>query len=316
MPRRSLDATRDIFRAAALFTFLTVAMGSMVAATDSSSACPAWPLCYADRVGPALQGGWLENPAIEFVHRVISGLCLILLGVAGWRGRRHRDVRLRVFPWIALAFAVGAAVFGMMTVLFTLPLPLALVDVGGALVALLLITLGARALDDRPAAPSTHLTGRLAGAAFGVLVLVHLLGIVVAGRTTDGTSSFTRVIGWPVWQIVPIDGPVALQVARMVLVVVALVLIVGVALTGLRTPHLTIPSLALVTVTTLELCLGLLIGARGLGAGQTNGIGPGLAVLYAVTAVGILWALSHLASDAFPARESTDADHRALAPSR
>ncbi|GMA42335.1 COX15/CtaA family protein [Mobilicoccus caccae] len=123
MPGRSLDATRDIFRAAALFTFLTVAMGSMVAATDSSSACPAWPLCYADRVGPALQGGWLENPAIEFVHRVISGLCLILLGVAGWRGRRHRDVRLRVFPWIALAFAVGAAVFGMMTVLFTLPLP-------------------------------------------------------------------------------------------------------------------------------------------------------------------------------------------------
>ncbi|NHB84684.1 hypothetical protein G7085_08875 [Tessaracoccus sp. HDW20] len=57
-------------------------------ATDSSSTCPAWPVCYADQVGPDLAPGWLENPIIEFVHRFISFSGLVLLGVSGCLGRR------------------------------------------------------------------------------------------------------------------------------------------------------------------------------------------------------------------------------------
>ena len=104
---------RRVTRWATLFIAVTVALGGMVCATDSSSACPAWPVCYADQVGPVMQAGWLKNPVIEFVHRAISFAALVLLGVSGWMGRRYADPRARVFPWVALACAIGSAVFAV-----------------------------------------------------------------------------------------------------------------------------------------------------------------------------------------------------------
>ena len=53
---------------------------------------------------------------------------------------------LAVLPWVALACAVGSAVFGMMIILFTLPLALGLLDLAFAIVALLLSVVTASAL--------------------------------------------------------------------------------------------------------------------------------------------------------------------------
>lgn len=127
-----------VYRLAAAATIATVALGSVVCATDSSAACPAWPVCYVDQVGPQVHTGWLENPVIEFVHRVISFSCLALLAWSGLLGRRYADPRLRVLPWVAVVSALGSAVFGMMLILFSLPLPLGVLDLGLALFALVL----------------------------------------------------------------------------------------------------------------------------------------------------------------------------------
>ena len=46
---------RRVTRWANIAIFITVLLGGVVCATDSSSACPAWPVCYADQVGPDLR---------------------------------------------------------------------------------------------------------------------------------------------------------------------------------------------------------------------------------------------------------------------
>ncbi|MDO5696591.1 MAG: hypothetical protein Q4G51_01320 [Dermatophilus congolensis] len=303
-----------VYRYAMVFTVVTVALGSMVCATDSSSACPAWPVCYADQVGPAVQTGWLENPAIEFIHRVISFTCLVLLGYAGWVGRKYSDVRLRVFPWVGLAMAIGSAVFGMMIVLFTLPLALGLLDLGFALVAAVLITVASQAASGRTVA-STDVGARrvraLAGTASGVLVAMHLFGSYVAGRTDTGFASFTRCLSWPMWHVLDIDGHPELQRLRIGLAVSAIVLIgAAVALAWAR-PRLRSTAALVVALLVAEIGLGLKINSQGLASAQTNGIDAGLAVSYALTAVALFWAVARLLGRAWPSPVTVE-----VAPSR
>lgn len=291
-----------IFRLATLFTVVTIALGSMVCATDSSSACPAWPVCYADQVGPQVQSGWLENPAIEFIHRAISFACLVLLGYAGWLGRRYADVRLRVLPWVALACAIGSAVFGMMIILFTLPLGLAVLDLGFAFVAMVLIVVATQAASGQTTGGGDSRVRALAGSTVVTLIAMHLLGAIVAGRTADGFASFTRCVSWPMWQILDIDGSPALQGVRIGLAGLAVVLIVAACVLTLPRPHLRAPAMTLVALLVVELALGVLIRVQGLAAGQTNGIDAPLAVAYAVIAVGVLWASAWLFGRALPER--------------
>lgn len=292
--QQSVRPDSTYFHLAAAFTFVTIALGSMVCATDSSSSCPAWPVCYADRVGPQLQAGWLENPAIEFVHRAISFTALVLLAYAGWLGRHSHDRRLRVMPWVALVFAIGSAVFGMMIILFTLPLGLGLIDVGGALVAMTLITIAAEAASGRGAPAGAPRTRALAGGALGVLIVMHLSGIVVAGKTSNGTGSYTRCLSWPLWQVLELDRYDGLQVMRIGLAVLAAALVVAAVVTGLADPRLRGPAVSLGVLLAVELGLGLLIREQGLAVTQTNGINQTLAVAYSVTASALLWALGYL----------------------
>ncbi|MBB1482647.1 hypothetical protein H5392_02080 [Tessaracoccus sp. MC1865] len=283
-----------VFRVAAALLFTTIVLGSVVCATDSSSACPAWPVCYADQVAPAPQFEWLNNPAIEFVHRFIAFLSLVFTGWAGWLGRRSADVRVRVFPWVALGLAVGSAVFGMMIILFTLPLGLALIDVGGAMIAMTLMTVASAAVTSRGDDAGPPSVRRLGLGALVVLISMHLLGIVVAGVTSAGTGSFTRCISWPLWLVLDIDKYPALQVARIVMAAAALVLIAATVAKAARSLELRTPAVVLAALTVLELALGLLIRTQGLALTQTNGINATLAVLYTALASGIVWALGYV----------------------
>ncbi len=291
-----------VARWAAALIFVTVLLGAMVCATDSSSSCPAWPACYPDKVAPGLRVGWLENPVIEFVHRAISFAALVLLGWSGVLGRRHPDPRIRVLPWAALACAVGSAVFGMMIILFTLPLVLGLLDLAFAIVALLLSVITAAALRPRPTMPGAGRIRALAGSGFGVLLVLHLMGSVIAGVTDDGTGSFTRCLSWPLWALVEVDGAAAPQAARMALAGVAAVLIL---LLGWRLWRSGERPLAAVLVGALavEQGLGVAILAAGISAGQTNGIQATVAVLYSAFAVVVLGAISLAVARSLPPAE-------------
>jgi cytochrome c oxidase assembly protein subunit 15 len=293
-----------VTRWASLLIFVTVMLGGIVAATDSSSACPAWPACYADQVAPTLQAGWLENPAIEFVHRAIAFAGLVLLGVSGWSGRRSADPRVRVFPWVALGCASGSAVFGMMIILFELPLALGLLDLAFALIAMVLIAVTDRALrrDDRDI--SDPLLRSVTGWALGLLTVMHLLGSVVAGTTPDGHPSYTRALSWPLWHVVDIDRFPALQLVRIGIAAVAIVLVTIIVARGVRLPSLRRPSIVAAVLLVIELALGVVISLMGLAPTQTNGIDATIAVGYSAVAVALMWALAWILGGASRAADA------------
>lgn len=286
---------------AAAFTYCTIALGSMVCATDSSSACPAWPVCYAGQVGPNLQTSLGENPIIEFVHRVIAFFTLCLIAATAVKFRKHGDARLRVLPWIALAGAIGSAVFGMMIILFHLPLLLGVLDLFGALLALTMITIAAEAASGRGGPAGNRGVRTTAWASLGSLVVMHLAGLVVAGKTQTGDfMSYTRCLGWPMWQVLEVDRYSGLQLGRIVLAVVAAVLLIVTVARGLRDPRMRRPSLVLAALLAVELLVGLVIRGQGIDVTQTNGVNQGLAVLYSVTAASMLWALGYMIGRSYP----------------
>jgi cytochrome c oxidase assembly protein subunit 15 len=99
--------------------------------------------------------------------------------------------------------------------------------------------------------------------------VVVLIGMQVAGLFAAGKGSFTRCMGWPLWQVVGGDRYAWLQGARLATAVVA-----------------------------AEMLLGLVI--RG------GGFGLGVAATYSVIAVALLWALGLLAAVARVERVRAD----------
>ncbi len=273
---------RRSYRLAVGFTLGAVVLGSAVCATESGAACPTWPGCFQGAITPnGLQSG------IEFTHRVVAFLSLVFLGLAAWEGRRLTDRRLRWFPLAGLVMAIASGVFGMMIILFSLPLVLGLIDVGAAMTALSLITYAAVRLDSP--GPGTRLSGTVWVTQAAVIVM-HLLGIVVAGK-----GSFVRCLGWPVWRIVASDSYPALQGVRIALGVVAAVLLVGVMVVAWRRVELRRSVMLLAGAWSVELVMGQVIVGQFTG-GEPRSIG--LAAAYSMLAGLIVWLIALLASRA------------------
>lgn len=276
-------ATVTLYRVAAVLTFAAVALGSLVCATDSSAACPNWPGCYVGQLMPRVA----LNPIIEFVHRVIAvstGPVLLAAALVGLR--RRRDLTVAVLPWVALAGAIAAGVFGMLTIRVGLTTPQGATDLGASLIAMITMTTAAVALARTPRTAHRSPTGTYAWAAVGTLWLLHVTGVFVAGK-----GSLTRCVSCPVWRVVPIDGPVWLQVARMALAVVAIAFVVTAVVTGVRTTGLRATAVVAAVLLVIELGVGLVILARG-------GTNPALSSIYAVTMVCLLWTTTLLAGRA------------------
>lgn len=207
--------TRGWFTAAALLTFASVVMGAVVAATQSGASCPNWPGCYIDQFTPAAQ----LSPLIEFTHRVIAGATGPAVLVAAILGRKLVDPRPRRLAWIALAGALAAGIFGMLTVKVGIPWWLGLIDLACALTATVSLLL-ARVLLTPATQWAPGRTARVAWGALGLLAALHLSAIAVAGP-----DSFTRVLSWPLG-VLPADRWPVLQSVRVWLAVAACGLIV------------------------------------------------------------------------------------------
>ncbi len=293
-------ATVTLYRVAAVITFAAVALGSLVCATDSSAACPNWPGCYVGQLMPQAA----LNPVIEFVHRVIAvstGPALLLAALFGLRHRR--DLTVSVLPWVALAGALTAGVFGMLTIRVGLTTVQGATDLGASLIAMLAMTTAAVALSRTPRRARLTPTGRYAWAAVGTLWLVHVTGVFAAGK-----GSLTRCVSCPVWGVVAIDGPVWLQTVRMLLAAVAIGLIVAAIVTGFRTPGVRPLTLVAAVLLVVELAVGLVILA--------NGTNHTLSSVYAVSMVCLLWTTALIAARATFTRASGDGVPEAELPLR
>lgn len=299
MPDQAVTPSRavvTVFRLAALFTFVAVAMGSVVCATESGAACPTWPGCYPGQVAPQ----WEPGSLIEFTHRLaaIATGPLVLAAAVLSRRLPRRDRWATVLPWLALAGALAAGVFGRLVVLSGLPTWLGALDLTCALTAMAVMTV-ATIRAERPAGSalpgavrSMPLT-RLATAGAVVLIGLHVTGIFAAGQ-----GSFTRCMGWPLWQLIDGDVHPWLQVARLALATGGAVLVLTVAVTAARSAPLRKPGLALGALFAAEMGLGLVIGAAGLTRWT--------AAAYSVLAVAVLWCLVLVAALSASGRVPSD----------
>lgn len=97
------------------FNVGVVLMGAVVRATGSGAGCgPSWPTCQGEAI-PDLQGA----TSIEFTHRAISGVALVLvfvLALVVWR-RLDKGHPARLGSILAVAAIVGEALIGAAIVL-------------------------------------------------------------------------------------------------------------------------------------------------------------------------------------------------------
>ena len=112
-------------------TFILLIWGGVVHNTQSSLACPDWPLCHG-LFFPPMKGGIL----IEHGHRLLGalvGLCCLFLWGWAWKDRKKTPVGLQLSSWtlflVMLQGGLGGVtvVYKLPTIVSTLHLALAMV---------------------------------------------------------------------------------------------------------------------------------------------------------------------------------------------
>lgn len=292
--------TLAVFRLAALFTFLAVAMGAVVCATKSGASCPTWPGCRPNQLTPQ----WQLNPIIEFTHRVIAiaaGPLVLAAAVMSIR-RSGRDWRVRILPWVALVGALASGAFGRLVILSSLPTWLGAVDLFCALAAMTVMGVAAviacapatnsmsRSVAERR---SLQMSCRLAAMSVTVMIVMHATGIFAAG-----TGSYTRCMGWPLWKLINSDPHPWLGGLRLGLAGLGAALVVTTAVVTARTVQLRRWGIAVAALFATEMLLGLMI--------RSWGFNTGVAAAYSVLAVALLWSMGLLMAVAGAARVATD----------
>jgi len=106
---------RKLALAAAVTTVVLFTVGGLVRGTGSGLGCSTWPACEPGRLFPA----GAVHSLIEFSHRVVAFLAILLIGLTAlgaWRGR-SRDPHVLGLALAAFPLVVAQAVLGGVVVL-------------------------------------------------------------------------------------------------------------------------------------------------------------------------------------------------------
>jgi protoheme IX farnesyltransferase len=219
-------------------TFVLIAVGGLVRATDSGLGCPDWPRCFGKLVPPAELHAWIEHS-----HRLVASVVMVLVAalvVAAWRTGQERVVRRAAVA--ALVLVLAQALIGAFVVWWklradsvTLHLATAL-----ALVALLIfIDFRARHGGGRRQGQDRRFV-RLVAAGAALLYLQMLVGSTVTGHHAG--------LAYPLDVLWPDLGPsvARIQLAHRTLAVVVGTLVVAIWLVARRSQraHPTVTRLA------------------------------------------------------------------------
>ena len=197
-------------------TFVLIAVGGLVRATDSGLGCPDWPRCFGKLVPPAELHAWIEHS-----HRLIASVVMALVAwlvVAAWRTGQDRVVRRASVA--ALVMVLSQAVIGAFVVWWKLEAESVTLHLATALALVaLLIYIGFRA---RFPADRSRRQGqdrrfvRLVAAGAGLTYLQMLVGSTVTG--------YHAGLAYPLNVLLPDLGP---SVARIQLLHRTLAVLVG-----------------------------------------------------------------------------------------
>jgi len=197
-------------------TFVLIAVGGLVRATDSGLGCPDWPRCFGKLVPPAELHAWIEHS-----HRLVASLVVALVAllvVAAWRTGQERVVRRAAVA--ALALVLAQAMIGAFVVWWRLRADSVTLHLATALaLAALLIFIDFRARwPSRSARRAARDRGfvRLVQAGAGLLYVQMLVGSTVTGHQAG--------LAYPLDVLLPDLGP---SVARIQLLHRTLAVLVG-----------------------------------------------------------------------------------------
>jgi protoheme IX farnesyltransferase len=219
-------------------TFVLIAVGGLVRATDSGLGCPDWPRCFGRLVPPAELHAWIEHS-----HRLVASVVMVLVAlgvVAAWRTGQERVVRRAAVA--ALVLVLAQAMLGAFVVWWklradsvTLHLATAL-----ALVALLIfIDFRARHGTGRRQGQDRRFV-RLVAATAGLLYLQMLVGSTVTGHHAG--LAYPLEVLWP--DLGPSVARLQLAHRTMAVVVGTLVVITWLAARRSQRAHPTVTRLA------------------------------------------------------------------------
>ncbi len=169
--------------AAAVATFVLIAVGGLVRATDSGLGCPDWPLCFGDWLPPADLHAWIEHShrltAAVFVGPLVGAVGLITLF-----SDRRRDTPLLVAAVVAGVLVILQSLLGAAVVLEGLAAELVTAHLAMALAVLAaVIFIAERATHGpMPAAHARPGLTRLVGITAVAIFAQMLLGSWVTGH--------------------------------------------------------------------------------------------------------------------------------------
>ncbi len=169
--------------AAAVATFVLIAVGGLVRATDSGLGCPDWPLCYYDWIPPAEVKPWIEHTH-RLVAAVFVGPMVGAIGLITVFSSRRRDRPFLAGAIVAGVLVIAQSALGAMVVLERLPPELVTAHLGMALIVFATVIFLADRANAGPM-PAVHLRPALTrlAAATALLVFVQmLLGSWVTGQ--------------------------------------------------------------------------------------------------------------------------------------
>jgi protoheme IX farnesyltransferase len=175
------------------FTFLLVALGGTVRATNSGLSCPDWPLCFGRPYAP-----FNLNAQLEETHRYIAGIVsvlvvLMLLGALRWaRHNRHILIPALIAPF----FLVIQIILGGLTVLWDLPPQIIAAHLGTALIIFALeitiAVMSGKELESKELPEQTRKFARLA-----ITNAILLYGLLLSGSYVVGSSASLACSSWP-----------------------------------------------------------------------------------------------------------------------
>jgi cytochrome c oxidase assembly protein subunit 15 len=275
-------------------TFVLIFVGGLVKSTGSELSVPDWPLAFGKLI-PSLKGGVL----FEYSHRVVAGVVSILtLALMLWAILREPRRWVRILAIVAFALVIAQAVLGGITVLFLIPLPIAMAHTAvanaffGILVALAIFT-SPWFIETTPHQESaTRIPlAKLSAITTGVIYVQILVGALMrhlgAGLAIpDFPTSFGTAIP-PLWnEFIAINF---LHRCGAVIVTCFVVWTVVRVMNSHRDePQLRRPALGLIVLLTAQICLGAItIWSRRMVLPTTAHVAIGAAVLVTSLAITI-----------------------------